>query len=194
MSTVRSARSVRPTTRRAIALAIAALLVLPGLAAADSVAPTGADVVVVGAGGTIDLGDVTPSSVHDLTVLFALTCGNGSHVDPGQSVNLDSTGGIQPEDGLIVAVSGGSVGPAPADWPADGVTCPVPAPSVTATVPTTIELRAPSAAGDDYLFLLTWTRSLSPAGILDTTATGRLSSLNVIMDVVTNTPPTLGLP
>ena len=113
-----TARSVRPASR-ALAFAIAALLVLPGLAAADSVAPTGADVVVVGVQPTIDLGDVAPSSVINLLVLFTLTCGNGSHVDPGQTVNLDYAGGIQPDGGLIVAVSGGTVGPAPADWPAD---------------------------------------------------------------------------
>ena len=188
-----TARSVRPASR-ALAFAIAALLVLPGLAAADSVAPTGADAVVVGVQPTIDLGGVAPSSVINLSVLFTLTCGNGSHVDPGQTVNLDYAGGIQPDGGLIVAVSGGTVGPAPSDWPADGATCPVPTPSLVGTVPATIELRAPSAAGNDYAFLLTWTRSLSPAGTLDSSAIRGAPALTVIMDVVSNTPPTLALP
>ena len=194
MTTARSARSVQPTTHRAVALAIAALLALPGLAAADGITPTGADVVVAQGGPTVDLGDVAPSSVHNLSVLFTLTCVNGGHVDPGQTVILDYAGGIQPEDGLIVAVSGGEVGPAPAGWPADGVDCPTPTPIVTATVPTTIELRAPSVVGDDHAFLLTWTRSLSQTGTLDSSAIRGAPALTVIVDVVANTPPTLDLP
>lgn len=194
MITARSARSIRPTTGRAAALAIAALLALPGLAAADDVTLTGADVVVVGGGPTIDLGDVAPSSVHNLSILFTLTCVNGEHVDPGQTVNLDFASGIQPEDGLIGAVSIAEVGPAPSDWPADGVNCPTPTPNLAATVPTTIELRAPSVTGDDHTFLLSWAMSLSPAGNLDSFAVRGNTSLTVIMDVVSNTPPALVLP
>ena len=196
MTTARSARSARSArpTRRVAALAVVALLALPGLAAADGITPTGADVVVAGGGPTIDLGDVTPSSVHNLSVLFALTCVNGEHVDPGQSVTLDDAGGIQPVGGAIVAVSGSSVGPAPAEWPADGVDCPTPAPVLVAALPTTIELRAPSAPGDDYAFLLTWTREISPTGSRDAFAVRGNPALTVIMDVVSNTPPTLVVP
>ena len=65
-------RPMRPT-RRAATLAIAALLILPGLASADGVAAD-ADTLTVGPQATIDLGQVVPSATLSLTVDFALSC------------------------------------------------------------------------------------------------------------------------
>lgn len=187
-----TAHPIRPTSRAA-ALAIAAILALPGLASADGVAAD-ADAVNVGPQSTIDLGAVAPSTVFTLTIDFSLACANGSHVDPGQTVGLVFSGGFQPVGGEILSVSGGSVGPVPSDWPSDGALCPSPAPVLAGTTASTVQLRAPAVPGDDYEFFITWTRSLSPAGIGDSLALKGGTSLTVIVDVVSNTLPNLALP
>lgn len=187
-----TARPIRPT-RRAATLAIAALLALPGLASADGVAAD-ADAVTVGPQSTIDLGVVAPSTVSTLIVDFSLVCANDSHVDPGQTVGLVFSGGFQPVGGEILSVSDGSVGPVPSDWPSDGALCPSPVPVLAGTTASTVQLRAPAVPGDDYEFFITWTRSLSPTGIGDSLAIRGAPALTVIMDVVSNTPPTLALP
>ena len=183
---------MRPT-RRAAALAFAALLSLPGLASADGVAAD-ADTLTVGPQSTIDLGQVAPSATMSLTVDFALSCANGSHVDPGQTVNLAYSGGFQPVGGAILSVSDGSVGPVPSDWPSDGTFCPSPAPALAGTAASVVQLRAPALAGSNYEFFITWSRTLSPAGSLDSSALKGGTTLTVIVDVVTNTPPVLTTP
>lgn len=187
-----TARPMRPTSRAA-ALAFAALLTLPGLASADGLAAD-ADTLTVGPQSTIDLGQVAPSATMSLTVDFALSCANGSHVDPGQTVDLAYGGGFQPVGGEILSVSDGSVGPTPSDWPADGAFCPSPAPALAGTAASAVQLRAPVLAGSDYEFFITWSRTLSPAGSLDSSALKGGTTLRVIVDVVANTAPVLTTP
>ena len=173
--------------------ALLAALAAPGVARADTVATDG-DAVSAGPQSSIDLGSVAPSTLISLEVPFTLVCSNGSHLDPGQAVVMEAAGGVVPAGGEIVSVSGGSTAAAPVDWTVDGVLCPAPAPTVVGGTPATVVLRAPAADGQDLEFLVTWTRSLSPAGSGDTRALSGAPSLTVRLDVVSDTPPVLTAP
>lgn len=177
--------------RRAIVLSLGALLAFAGVAAADTVRADG-DVTTPVIEATADLGAVAPGSVHDIDIGFVLTCANGSHVDAGQTVTATFAGAIEPLDGRILSVTDGTVGPAPADWPADGASCAVPAQTFSGGTPSVVTLRAPTTPGTGYSFSLMYDRSISPAGGDDTGALRFSTAIDIRLDV--NTPPTLTLP
>jgi hypothetical protein len=180
--------------RRAVALAMAGVLAVAAVASADSVRADG-DLVQPGGQTFIDLGEVGPSAEITVAVAFTLVCGHFSHVDPGQTVTVSFGGATAPLDGDIIASESGTVGPVPSGWTADGDGCPEGQPSVTTGTTGSITLRAPSTAGEDYVYSTLWDKALSPAGANDAGAFNRTpTGLSFRLDVVGNTPPILTVP
>ena len=177
--------------RRAIALSLCALLGFAGVAAADTVRADG-DITTPVVDLTATLGAVAPGSVHDVNIGFVLTCANGSHVDPGQTVTATYAGGNEPEDGKILFVTDGTVGPAPTNWPADRASCASPAQTFADGTPSVVTLQAPTKSGKGYVFSLMFDRSISPEGANDGAAVSNSIAIDIRLDV--NTPPTLTLP
>jgi hypothetical protein len=177
--------------RRAIALSLGALLAFAGIAAADTIGADG-DVTTPAIDATANLGAVAPGSVHSVNVGFVLTCANGSHLDAGQTVTAIYAGGIEPEDGKILSVTDGTVGPAPATWPADGASCASPAQTFAGGTPSVVTLQAPTTPGKGYVFSLMFDRTISPEGATDSAALSLSTGIDIRLDV--NTPPTLTLP
>ena len=177
--------------RRAIVLSLGATLAFAGVAAADTVTADG-DLVTTRIEQTADLGAVAPGSVHSLDIGFQLACANGSHVDAGQTVTATYAGGSAPQGGMILSVTDGTVGPAPASWPADGAPCASPAETFSGGTPSVVTLQAPTTPGQDYTFSLLFDRSISPTGANDGGAIGSFTAIDILVDV--NTPPTLTLP
>ena len=176
--------------RRAIALSLGALLAFAGVAAADTLRADG-DITTPVVDLTATLRPVAPGSVHEVNIGFVLTCANGSHVDPGQTVTVKYAGANEPGDGRIISVSDGTVA-APATWPVDGGPCAVPAQTSADGTPSVVTLQAPTTSGKGYRFSLLFDRWISPDGGNDDGALSNMTAIDIVLDV--NTPPTLTLP
>lgn len=176
---------------RAIALSLGALLAFAGVAAADTVRADG-DVTTAVVDVTATLGAVAPGSMHEVDIGFVLTCANGSHLDVGQTVTATYAGANEPEDGKILAVTDGTVGPAPANWPADRASCASPAQTFSGGTPSVVTLQAPTIPGKGYRYSLLFDQWISPEGANDSGALSVPTVIDIVLDV--NTPPTLTLP
>ena len=108
--------------RSAMVLSIGALLAFAGSVAADTARADG-DATL---DSIVDLGALAPGEVR-ADIGIVLTCSSTSHVDPGQTVTAIIDSFTAPEDGAVLSVTDGTVGPAPADWTPDGLPCPLPA-------------------------------------------------------------------
>lgn len=178
------------TVRRSAGLAIAAALVIGGLALADTVAGD-ADTVSGGTQASRSLGPVFVSSTTTLDVGFELRCKGLQHVDAGQSVTLHLDSATVPVGGVASATDG-VIGPVPAGWTSDGQGCNSNLPVAASTL-STVSLTAPPVAGT-YTYTLAYSRSLSPAGTNDALATSGFTAVDLIVTVIPNTPPILVLP
>lgn len=175
----------RRPVRRAIVAALTTLLLLTVSAFADTV-PADGDSVTPGNQTLIDLGQASPGEVLIRPVTFTLTCALFSHAARGATIQLDLLSATVPLDGLAAA-TGTSIGPVPDDWTTGGLGCPDPAPTLASSEPSTVTLTMPTTPGNDYQFILMWSRSGSPG-----LAGG--SAITFQVDVIGNTPPTLHLP
>ncbi len=176
---------------RAGALAVAVLLCSTVAASAETVTADG-DTVTPGVQGLIDLGTAAPGEDIHVDVAFVLACSGMIHVDAGQSVRLTP--------GRITVPVGGSFGVGsllfapPAGWPADGAACPADLAPMTSP-PLHMIVTAPGDVGVGYRYSFTWNRSLTPTTADDASVfEGPSTTLVFVLDVATNTPPTLNLP
>lgn len=185
----------RRPLRRASVLALIAVFMVAGTAFADQLLADG-DVVNPGIQGTKPLGTVPAGSEVSVDVEFTLTCVGLGHVDLGQSVVLGWSGvGSAPLGGAIVSVTTGSVGPVTDAWAPDAQGCPSPVPSLVGGTRSHVTLRAPTAAGNGYMYTIVYDRSLSPAGNNDGGAFSRTATqVSFTLNVAGNTPPTLTVP
>lgn len=182
---------LRPA-RRALTSALIATLALAGVASADTVLGDGD--AAAGRQTLVELGEVAPSALVTVSVSFDLICAGTSHPDQGQTVDLAYLAGSAPSGGAIVSVTGASIGPVGASWPADGATCASPAPTLTGTSATVV-LRAPTVPNVGYMYTVGWRRTLSPAGANDGTAiSGSATGVSFRLAVVANTAPVLSVP
>jgi hypothetical protein len=175
--------------RSAIVLSLGALLALAGAVAADTMKADGDGLTT-----TIDVGAVAPGTVLTVDVNFVLTCASTTHVDPGQTVTAAIDSSLAPVGGAVLSVTDGTVGPVPADWPAENVACAVPAQTFSTGTPSVVTLQAPLAPGLDYGYSLMYHRSILPFGVNDSNAVRTATAVDIVLDVVVNTPPTLTLP
>lgn len=176
--------------RRAAALTAAALLLTASVAVADTL-PGDTDDLSPGIQGTVALGPVATGGRVSASLWFQLTCKGLAHVDPGQSVQVAMSGAQVPTGGVATS-TGTVIGPAPADWPADGQGCPTGA-VVRSTTPATVTLTAPPTPGV-FDYTVDFSRTLSPAGAGDASALTSLSGATFRLTVVADTPPSLALP
>jgi hypothetical protein len=182
--------------RSAIALSLGALIAFAGAASADSARADG-DVTTPAVETVANLLPFAPGEERAVDIGIVLTCAGTTHVDPGQTVTAAIDSWIAPLDGAIVSVTDGTVGPAPADWTPDGVSCPLPARMFYTGTPSVVTVRAPTTPGTGYLYSLMYHRSIEPFGANDAGAVRQLTAIDIKLDVVvppTNTPPTLTLP
>jgi hypothetical protein len=179
--------------RHAIALSLGVLIACAGTVAADTARADG-DVATTIIDSVADLRAVAPGEVLSVDIGLVLTCTGSTHVDPGQTVTASIDSATAPLGGAILSVTDATVGPAPADWPAEGATCPVPAPIYSSGTPSVVTLRAPTTPGVDYRYSLMYHRSISPFGVNDPDAVRQATVIDIVLDVVVNTPPSLVLP
>ena len=175
--------------RSAIALSIGAVLAFAGGVAADTMKADGDGLTT-----TIDVGAVAPGAVLTVDVNFVLTCASTTHVDQGQTVTAGIDSSLAPEGGAVVSVTDGTVGPVSAVWPGENVPCAVPAQTFSTGTPSIVTLQAPTTPGLDYSYTLMYHRSILPFGVNDANAVRTATAVDIVLDVVVNTPPTLSLP
>jgi len=180
--------------RRATSLAVATLFLGSGLALADTVQPDG-DLVMPGAQGVVDLGEVAPGAVINHDVGLTLVCVGLRHVDPGQIVTVTQGATVVPAVGGSITASTTTIGPPPASWVNDQ-SGPIGCPSalrLDANAPSTITIVAPPQPGLNYQFTVLFLKSLSPAGVFDFSSVTGPSALTFILDVIDadTTPPVL---
>ncbi len=176
--------------RRAVATGTALVVALAGSAFADTFAVTSD---LVGTGGVVDLGTVFTGSTHTIDPQIVLQCANSYHIDAGQTATATLAGTTFPAGGSLAAPSSLTFGPAPATWPADGQSCPNPAPVIAGpAAPTTIVVPATPGTYTNYSVL--YAVALSPAGTSDGSSVPHFFSVNFRLTAIVNTPPTLDLP
>lgn len=179
--------------RRAIALSFGALLAFAGAASADTFRADG-DALTPGIQTSMNLGPVAPGATLSVDIPFVLTCTGTSHVDPGQTVTAGVDSAVAPLGGAIVSVTDGTVGPLPAGWPGEGVSCPVPAPTFSSGSPSVVTLEAPTVPGVGYTYSIMYHRSFDPFGSNDGAAIRQATAIDIVLEVRGNTPPTLITP
>ncbi len=184
--------SLRPL-RTATALSLGVLIAFAGSVAADTARADG-DVLEADIQSEVYLEAFAPGEVRSIDVRIVLTCTGTTHLDPGQTVTAGIDSMVAPEGGAVINATDGTVGPAPADWPADGTSCGLPARTFSEGSPSVVTLRAPMTPGTGYRYSLMYHRSIEPFGSNDPGAVRQLTAVEILLDVVANTPPTLTPP
>jgi hypothetical protein len=179
--------------RRAVALAVVALLFAAAGVLADTVRGDG-DVVTDGVQGFVTLDPVAPGAIVNVDVSFLLECsGTSRHVDADQTVTLVLGSRTVPVGGNATATNA-VINPPGSSWPADGTDCSSnPTPIRSATV-SHVTLTAPNRVAAGLLYTLSYTRSLSPSRTTDTSTFSGSTNVSFTFDTVSNTPPVLTLP
>ena len=175
----------RPMTRATVA-AVALVLALAGVAAADT-APGDADLATPDAQNSRNLGTVAPGATVVVDVGFVLTCGRLAHVDHGQTVTFSLGTTTVPADGAVVATNG-TIGPVPDSWPVDGQGCTSPAPVLATATPSHVTLTSPTVPGI-HRFTLLYERSVVPAGSDDAGALTSMTAVDFVVTVGDAPPP-----
>jgi hypothetical protein len=177
--------------RRAAAVAVLATLLTATMTTAETV-PADADVITPGVQGNIHLGTVAPGTHLAIDVAFSLVCSGFNHVDANQQVDLVPGSTLVPVGGSV-SVQGATISPPGAAWPDDGDDC-LSAPPLPANAPAQVVITAPPTDGENLAYVVNWTKRLSPPGFLDSGTFSGATSVTFRLDVVSNTPPSLGLP
>jgi hypothetical protein len=176
-----------------MALSLGALLAFAGGAAADTVKAPDGDILTPAI--DMKLGPVAPGEIRTVEIGIVLTCTGTSHMDPGQTITAGIDSAVAPEGGAVLSVTDATVGPVPADWPAELAPCPSAGqPTLSVGTPSLVTLRAPMTPGTGYKYSLMYHRSFDPFGLNDARAVTGSTLMDIFLDVVVNTPPTLTLP
>lgn len=175
-----------------MALSLGALLAFAGGAAADTAKFPDGDLLTT----TVDmkLAPFAPGEIRSIEIGLVLTCTSTSHMDPGQTITAAIDSAVADGDGSILSVTDATVGPVPLEWPAESANCPTPAPTFSGGTPSVVTLQAPTTARTNYKYSLMYHRAFDPFGLNDATAIRQATVIDLYLDVVVNTPPTLTLP
>jgi hypothetical protein len=177
-------------TRRAAALGFALSLVVPGLAAADTVAADG-DAVTAGDQVFVDLGIVAPGAVLTVGADLRLTCHNAVHAAAGSVIRVDASSITSPEGGAL-AVAPGRI-TVPSTWPASGDGCPDGLEPVTGDIPALLTVTAPMAPAPDLSYTVLF--ALDPAdGVTNLVAFSVTLEVGVTAPADTVPPVLSGVP
>lgn len=180
--------------RGAIALSLGALFAFAGTAAADTARADGdADTAAIEVDAVLD-GPVAPGELVSVDIGLVLTCTGTTHLDPGQVVTASVDSAVAPEDAEILSVTDATLGVPAEGWPIDGAPCPIPAPTYRGGTPSVVTFTAPTRPDTGYRFSLMYHRSISPFGNDDANALRQATAIDILVDVVGNTPPSLVLP
>ena len=172
--------------RRAATLAVVAFLISATAVFADNV-PADSDFTLPGSQATIDLGALGPGVTVTRNVTFSLVCAGTSHPAANSTITIQPQTYSKPLDGTISSTTT-TIGPVPNTWPTSPNPCPSPGqPTLAGNAQATITLKTPTTAGIDYQYTVIYAR-LGASGLSGTTA------INVMVDVVVNSPPSLSLP
>jgi hypothetical protein len=172
----------RRTIRRALGVALAALILTTAATFADTVPAS--DSVIPATQGVVLLPDATPGQVVTRSVDLRLKCAGTSHAAPGSLIELSVDSASAPLDGSVSATDT-TIGPVPADWALGG--CASPAPTLLSNGPSVVTMTMPTTPGNAYEFVLFWSR-VGATGLTGSTA------ITFRVNVVGNTPPALHLP
>ena len=175
-----------------MALSLGALLAFAGGAAADTVKAPDGDLVTTAI--DMKLAPFAPGEIRTVEIGFVLTCASTSHMDPGQTITVGIDSAVAQGGGSILDVTDATVGPVPLEWPAEFANCPTPAPTFSLGTPSLVTLQAPMTTGTGYKYSLMYHRSFDPFGLNDARAVTGATVMDIYLDVVVNTPPTLTLP
>ncbi len=180
--------------RGAIALSLGALFAFAGTAAADTARADGdGDTTMIDPVALLD-GPVAPGELVSVDIGLVLTCTGSTHLDPGQVVTASIDSAVAPEDGVIVSVTDATLGVPEEGWPIDGAPCPIPAPTYRGGTPSVVTFTAPTRPAIGHRFSLMYHRSISPFGNDDANALRQATAIDILVDVVGNTPPSVVLP
>jgi hypothetical protein len=174
--------------RRSAAIGVALSLSIAGAASADTMSAD-ADLVRASVQTFIDLGTAAPGSTIHVDVGFVLFCRNLAHVDPGVTLSITPGGTPQAPAGGSITGTATTLGPVPADWPADGQPC-VDDPELAGTDPSHVTIVVPPLGGQTYQYSLGYGRSPSDGLSLATSVGFRVA----VPAAPANTPPVLSLP
>jgi hypothetical protein len=133
----------------------------------------------------IDLGTVLPGRTVTVDVGFVLLCRNSNHAERGTTITLTPGVPVKPVDGTMTATPV-TLGPVPADWPADGEAC-IGDPEFVGSQTSRVVVGAPVSGGQIYTYSMPFDRAPSD-GLTGGTSVG------FRMTVPANTPPMLELP
>ena len=175
-----------------MALSLGALLAFAGGAAADTAKFPDGDITTIAV--DMKLAPFAPGEIRAVELGIVLTCSGTSHMDPGQTITAGVDSAVAQGDGQIISVTDATVGPVPATWPAELASCPVPAPTLAGGTPSVVTLQAPTTPGTGYKYSLMYHRAFDPFGLNDATAIRQATAIDLVFDVIVNTPPTLTLP
>jgi hypothetical protein len=182
--------SVRTFRRAAFAAAVVSMFA-SSVAFADSVRADG-DLVTAGQQALIELGAVAPGATIHADVGFSLNCGGLRHVNADQTVRL-SLSAITVPTGASATATDTEIAP-PGGWPIDFASCTGSEVPVYASTPSHITLTAPTVPAMGYSFILSWSRTLVPAAANDSNTFTGGTAITFMLDVVSNTAPTLTVP
>ena len=175
-----------------MALSLGALLAFAGGVAADTLKAPDGDLTTTAI--DMKLGPFAPGEIRSVDIGFVLTCTSTSHMDPGQTITVGIDSAFTDSGGQVISVTDATVGPVPLTWPAEFTNCPTPAPTFSDGTPSVVTLQAPTTIGTNYKYSLMYHRAFDPFGLNDATAIRQATVIDLYLDVVVNTPPTLTLP
>jgi hypothetical protein len=171
--------------KRAAALA-AGMFVLSAAAVFADTIPADGDTFLPGNQALIDLGTHAPGETVTWSVNFSLVCGGTSHPAQNAVITIQAQSLGKPLDGTISTTST-TIGPIPAAWPDSPNGCGSPLPVLPGNGPVTVTMKMPTTPGIDYNYSVIYAR-LGASGLTGST------TITFIVDVVTNTAPSLSLP
>ena len=174
---------------RALALAVAGVMVFAGVATANGVRTDADPDQVENQPSTTSARWPPVKEISAESRLAWLFCTNGSHLDPGQSVVLTVVDLAGTDDGAVVDVTTGSTAAAPAGWALTASSARRrPRSRSSGARRHGHPPGAPTAPGSGYLFQIFWSRAVTPVGNGDGGATSGTTAATFELEVVANTP------
>ena len=135
-----------------------------------------------------------PGEERSVDIGIVLTCTGTAHVDPGQTVTAIADSGAPRSTARSCPSPTERSAPPRPTGRRTACRAPVPARMFYTGTPSVVTFRAPTTPGTGYLYSIMYHRTIEPFGANDPGAVRQLTAIDIVLDVVANTPPTLTLP